>query len=73
MANIAVKKNEGLGKRAGKFLRESWLELRKASWPTSDELKKSTLVVLAAIGIMVVWVGGLDELFGLITKGFVGW
>ena len=68
-----IGKKEGLSKRAGRFLRECWLELQKTSWPSSDELKKSTLLVLAAVAIITLWIGGLDFLFGIVTNRFVGW
>jgi preprotein translocase SecE subunit len=71
MANAGGK--EGLFKRAGKFVRESWLELQKTSWPNSEELKKSTLLVLAAVMIITLWIGGLDYLLGMVTRRFVGW
>jgi preprotein translocase SecE subunit len=71
MANTSSK--EGLWKRAGKFLRESWLELHKTSWPTPDELKKSTLLVLAAVAVITFWIGGLDFLLGVVTRRFIGW
>jgi len=72
MANATGGK-EGTLQRANKFLRECWIELKKTSWPTYDELKKSTLLVLAAVAIITVWIGGLDYLFGLITRRYVGW
>lgn len=72
MANATGGK-EGVLLRANKFLRECWIELKKTSWPNYDELKKSTLLVLAAVTIITIWIGGLDYLFGLITRRYVGW
>lgn len=72
MAN-ATGTREGLLRRANQFLREVWIELRKTSWPTYDELKKSTLLVLAAVAIITAWIGGLDYLFGIVTRKYVGW
>ena len=72
MANATGGK-EGIFPRMSKFLREAWLELRKTSWPTYEELKKSTFLVLAALMIVTLWIGGLDYLFGLVTKRYVGW
>lgn len=70
MANTG---REGLFRRAGRFLRESWLELHKTSWPNYEELKKSTLLVLAAMAVLTMWIGGLDYLLGLLTRRYVGW
>ena len=63
----------GIFYRMYKFTRESWLELHKTSWPSSDELKKSTLLVLAAILVVAIWIGGLDYLLGASTKRFLNW
>ena len=62
-----------LFQRASKFLRETWLELKKTSWPSKDELQKSTVLVLAAVAIITLWIGGLDYIFGIVTRRFVGW
>ncbi|MHB0913301.1 MAG: preprotein translocase subunit SecE [Armatimonadota bacterium] len=67
MANAGAKK-PGIFNRPGKFLRETWLELRKTSWPSQDDLRKNTLLVLAAVIIITIWIGGLDALLGIITK-----
>lgn len=72
MANTTGNK-EGFFQRVSRFLRECWLELRKTSWPNYEELKKSTMLVLAAVAIITLWIGGLDCLFGLVTKRFIGW
>lgn len=70
---VSISKKEGLFKRAGRFLRECWLELQKTSWPNSDEIKKSTLLVLAAVAVITIWIGGLDSLFSLVTTKVLGW
>ena len=72
MANITGGR-EGIFQRAGKFLRETWLELQKTSWPSYDDLKKSTALVLAAVAIIALWIGGLDYLFGIVSRRLVGW
>ena len=72
MATTATGK-PGIGQRMGRFLRETWVELKKTSWPNSKEIQKSTLLVLAALLIVSIWIGGLDFLIGLITRRLVGW
>lgn len=67
MAN-AGNKNIGFIDRVGKFFRECWVELVKTSWPTKDELTKSTILVLIAILIMAVWMGGLDAILSKLTE-----
>ncbi len=72
MANVTVTK-EGLFQRMGRFVRECWVELKKTSWPSPDELKKSTMLVLAAMAVVTIWIGGLDAIFGLITRHLLHW
>ena len=67
MANTTGSK-ENILQRINRFVRESVLELRKTSWPSYDELRKSTALVLAALAIITAWIGGLDFLFGAVTR-----
>ena len=62
---------EGFFKRVSRFFKECWLELQKTSWPTPDELRKSTLLVLAAVAVITLWIGGLDALLGLFTRRYI--
>jgi len=55
--------------RAARFLKEAWVEVRyKASWPSWSELKKSTAVVIFAVAVVGIWIGGLDWILSEITK-----
>lgn len=75
MANGAVSRSAGAVKVAGllsrinQFLRESYLEVvKKASWPTWSELKKSTAVVIFAVLIVAFWIAGLDFILSRLTE-----
>jgi preprotein translocase subunit SecE len=46
------------------FVREVKGELRKVSWPTRAEVRKYSLVVLAAVVLLTAYVAGLDYVFG---------
>lgn len=77
MANsVAVKgagKGEGIFVRMSKFLRESYTEVvKKASWPSANELKKSTTVVIVAVLIVGAYIGLSDFLLGKITNPLFG-
>ncbi len=62
-------KGEGFFARAIKFIRESYVETRyKSSWPTWTELRQFTLVVIFAVLVVAVWVGGLDAILTWITN-----
>jgi preprotein translocase subunit SecE len=52
-------------KSIGKFFREYKSEIKKISWPTAKDTTKNTLVTLAAILIVGVFIWILD--FGLTT------
>ena len=69
-AKVATKpKGEGIFSRLGKFIRESYVETcHKSAWPTKTELRQFTIVVIFAVFVVAFWIGGLDFVFGEITK-----
>ena len=69
-AKIAPKpKGEGIFARISKFVRESYVETRyKSAWPTWAELRSFTLVVIFALVVVAVWIGGLDFIMGRVTE-----
>ena len=46
--------------RLGSYVEETKVELRKCTWPTRDELKGSTVVVIVSIGIVAVFTVAAD-------------
>lgn len=67
-----MSKKETFFQHIARFFREVWVELKKTSWPSYEEVRKSTLVVLAAILVIAAWIGGLDFVLGWVTARF-GW
>jgi preprotein translocase subunit SecE len=51
----------------GRFLRDVWSELQRVVWPTHEDTKGFTAVVIVAVVIVAVWVGFWDFLFGQIV------
>lgn len=47
-------------------------ELKKAIWPTREELIKLTQVVVSLILIVAAYCGGIDYVLGLITDRLFG-
>ena len=45
------------------FLREVRNELRKVTWPTFDELKKATTVIVIFVSILGLAIGLMDAFF----------
>lgn len=47
------------------FRKEVWLEAKKVSWPTREELRDSTLVVLATVILVAAFLFVVDKVIGL--------
>ncbi|MBD3400614.1 MAG: preprotein translocase subunit SecE [Candidatus Coatesbacteria bacterium] len=47
-------------KKIGRFLRETWVELSKVTWPSRSEVISSTIVILVMCTIMAVIIGFFD-------------
>ena len=45
------------------FLREVRNELRKVTWPTFDELKKATTVIVIFVTVLGIAIGLMDSFF----------
>jgi preprotein translocase SecE subunit len=55
--------------RLGRFLKESYIETwHKSSWPTAPELRQFTIVVIFAIAVVTLWIGGIDMVLSKITQ-----
>ena len=61
MSAQASKKNKGLGK----FLKSTKAELKKVNWPTREEVKKNTMVVIVVCALAAAFLGFLDWIFGI--------
>jgi preprotein translocase subunit SecE len=62
MAETKEKKPNAINR----FFRETIGELRKVSWPTTQETLDMTWKVLAVLGIMSLILGGLDALYSFV-------
>lgn len=56
----------------GQFLEQTREELRKCSWPTREELKGATIVVLVTMFLLGLYIGLVDSLVLLILKVLIG-
>lgn len=58
------------------YVAEVWLEVKpregKVTWPTWSEVKGSTLVVLTAVGITLVFLGTIDLLLAEAVRYLYG-
>lgn len=56
-----------------KFLGETRIEMRKVTWPTREELKNSTKIVIVATFVVTVFIGIIDQILTLIIRRLLGW
>ena len=54
------------------YVKESIQELKQVTWPTWEELKGSTLVVMIFSVIMGLYIAGLDVVFSMIVDKIMG-
>jgi preprotein translocase subunit SecE len=60
------------GKRFSQFVRASWLEVKKVVWPTREETRQTTIIVIVAVLIVGIILYFLDMLFGWLVKLLIG-
>ena len=57
--------------RIRKYLRDVWVEMGKVTWPTRDELKESTLVVIVATFFVTVFIFLIDRIMDYGVSGII--
>ena len=65
---VIIMWRRGLLKRLGDYVMETREELRKCSWPSVDELKGSTVVVLISIALLGVFVVSIDFVLTMLFR-----
>jgi len=68
-AKAAVK---NFGARVSKFFRDTKSELKKVVWPSKEDTKQNTIVVLVTVAIAAVVMILLDAIFGGILGLIIG-
>jgi preprotein translocase subunit SecE len=51
--------------KAKKFVTDVIAEMKKVSWPTRNELRGSTLVVIVTVIIIAIFIGVVDRILSL--------
>lgn len=63
-ANEKVRKSQGSSSKGlFQFLRELKAETKRITWPSQEEIKKSTIIVLAFCGVSALLIGLMDFAF----------
>lgn len=63
-ASVKKQDSKKAASKASKYFRELKSEIKKVVWPDKKQIINNTLVVLAAIIIVSIFIGGLDILLG---------
>jgi preprotein translocase subunit SecE len=50
------------------YLQETRVEIKKVTWPTRQELKDATRVVVIASFLLTIFIGGVDLILNRIVK-----
>ena len=61
-----------MANRVTKFLSEVKSELKKVNWPSRDELKGSTMVVIVLTFLLAFYIGVVDFLLSKIITFLIG-
>lgn len=56
-----------------RFFSETRVEMRKVTWPTRDELKESTKIVIVGTLVVTVFIGVVDQILTFIVRRLLGW
>ena len=65
---VIIMWRRGMLKRLGDYVMETREELRKCSWPSVDELKGSTVVVMISIALLGVFVVSIDFVLTMLFR-----
>lgn len=61
-------KKPGFFTRISRSIRDIRGEMKKVVWPTKKQVINNTLVVMAAVAISAVFIGGLDTIFSFVVR-----
>ena len=70
--DIAVASGTSLMGRTRTFIKEVQVEFGKISWPSRQELRDSTIVVIFTVLIVAAFVGAVDQLLNLFVHLLFG-
>lgn len=54
------------------FVQEAWAELRRVQWPTRDEIRAATIVVILLVGTVSVFLFFVDTILSWLLHAFLG-
>ena len=54
-----------------RYFHETRAELRKVTWPTREETKNLTLIIVTVTVVMAIFLGSLDYIFQVVVAGII--
>jgi preprotein translocase subunit SecE len=67
-----TEKKPGFFARMSRSIRDMKGELKKVVWPSKKQIINNTMVVLAAVAVSAIFIGGLDSVLGLVIRFALG-
>ena len=64
-------KKPGLFARMGKWFRELRIEAKKVVWPTKSQMINNTLIVLACVLVVGIFIWVFDAVGGVVVNGII--
>jgi preprotein translocase subunit SecE len=58
--------------RIQRFVQDSWQELKKVNWPTPQQARNLTILVLAVSTAVALYIGFFDTIFGYVATQING-
>ena len=55
----------------GRFVKESWAELKKVEWPSRSQVVQGTIVVIIACAIVGAFLYGADQVFKPLVRNLL--
>jgi preprotein translocase SecE subunit len=58
--------------RIQRFVQDSWQELQKVNWPTPQQARNLTILVLAVSGAVALYIAFFDTIFTYLSTRITG-
>jgi preprotein translocase subunit SecE len=68
LPGLPFKQSKAMIERIKLFLTETRTELKKVTWPTREELRESTKVVIVSTIMVTIFVGIVDQILSRIIR-----
>lgn len=73
MADSAAQKKPGFIQRVKRFFKDISGETKKIVWPSKENVRNNTAIVLVVVALSAVFVGCFDFIVTFLIRGFAQW